>query len=340
MNNEDRFDLDFRELIKNDGPDVPEIVRTRVDETLASLPKHRPVRKKASYISIAAALLIGCVFGLGFVSPVVAQVLKQIPLIGFVFETAGDPGLQEANKEGFTIPVNQTGYDSGIKLTITEVLFDGARLSIGYLQESYFGSFQPERPNIFVNGKEINFSVGYTGKILGPTKVAGVMSIDPTEELPEKFNLEMRIDAVGIIPGNWEFKFPVSMGKSKLVAAPGITKSYADIELTVKKVTLAPSATNLKLQVKWPQNKYYLDFRLSDDRGMILQNFSMAGGGDSSNGIETMQYSASFAPVKEKPKFLILRTVLDEWNGNQNKPPASDIVTEVKELEVKIPLEW
>ena len=328
MDSEYKFDLAFRELVKNDNREVPEAVRNRVNEILSALPVRRPVLKKACYFSAAVVLVFCCVLGLGLISPAVAQALKQIPVISYVFEKAGDSGLQAVTMEGLATPINQTVSDNGIEITITEGVFDGARISIGYVQESYFGPMEIERPNIWVNGKKVNFGSGYAGKMLSPTKVAGIIYLDLLEDLPDSFTMEMVIDAVGIIPGKWDFKFPVSLGKSGLVTEPGITKSYKDIEITVKKVVLTPSATNLKMQIKRPP-KYYEDFRLYDDRGLMLQNFSGYGTSDSNNGFETMQVSTSFAPVWGKPKYLVLRPVIHKWGEDQKQPPSPDVVTEL-----------
>lgn len=70
-------------------------------------------------------------------SPVVAQVLKQIPIISSVLAAAGDPGHKQAITSGFGSQVDQTVSDNGIKVTVTEVLFDGARLSSDMLKSPF-----------------------------------------------------------------------------------------------------------------------------------------------------------------------------------------------------------
>lgn len=329
MDNEYKFDLQLRDLINRDTTQLPEVVKTRINDTLASLPSYQSF-KPVKYIAAVAILMLGLTFGLGLVSPAVAQVLKFVPIIGYVFETAGDSGLQDALKQGHVTPINQTVSNHGIKFTVTDGVFDGARLSIGYTQESLFGPLQIERPNIWVNGNKINFSAGYAGKLISPTKYAGVISIDPTVELPDKFDIRITIDAIGFVPGNWEYNFPVSIGKSRLVLNPGLIKTYDDIQMNVKKVTLAPSATNFKIEMNWP-HKYFSDFRLFDDNGRMLQNFSLAGAGNGSsqNGRETITYSASFAPVQNQPKYLILRPIINKWGENNNLSPSENTEAEL-----------
>ena len=321
----ENIDFEFRQIIKNEIIEVPEVVRERIDETISSLPERRHT-KKARFIAVAVLFLFGAFLGLGFISPAAAQILKTLPIVGFIFETAGDPGQQFALRQGESIPLNQTVTDNGIKLTLTEGIFDGARISIGYILESFFGALQVERPNIWVNGKKINFSTGYSAKVVGPTKIIGVMTIDPTEELPEDFDMQMIIDAIGIVPGKWEFKFPVTLGKSRLISEPGVTKSYQDLKVTVKKVILAPSATNLKLEVKQPRD-YYGNFRLYDDRGMMLQNLSLAVSGTSKDDFDIMQLSASFAPAPGKPKYLVLKSVANTF-ASQGQAPV-DVATDL-----------
>ncbi len=62
---------------------------------------------------------MGFTIGLGFVSPRVAQALRQVPLIGSIFELAGDPGMKNASTNGFATPVNETVTDAGISITVT-----------------------------------------------------------------------------------------------------------------------------------------------------------------------------------------------------------------------------
>ncbi|PKM47163.1 MAG: hypothetical protein CVV03_04750 [Firmicutes bacterium HGW-Firmicutes-8] len=134
MDSEYKFDLAFRELVKNDNREVPEAVRNRVNEILSALPMRQPVLKKVCYFSAAVVLVFCCVLGLGLISPVVAQALKQIPVISYVFEKAGDSGLQAAAMEGLATPINQTVSDNGIKITITEGVFDESIMKIsGYM---------------------------------------------------------------------------------------------------------------------------------------------------------------------------------------------------------------
>lgn len=174
------------------------------------------------------------------------------------------------------------------------------------------------------------------------------MSIDPTEELPESFDMEMRIDAFGVVPGKWLFKFPVAMEKVKLIQKPEITKSYKDITMTVRKVTLGQSATNFKIDMSWPWNKehpgYQTEFRVFDDRGMMLQDLSMAGSGYTGNGIETAQRSLSVAPVKGKPEYLIIKPILEVMpppapaGKTVTKQTGTSPVDVVTELTDKLPI--
>ncbi|WP_149093754.1 DUF4179 domain-containing protein [Paenibacillus terrae] len=63
--------------------------------------------------------------GSGFVSPAMAETLKNIPLIGSVFQYTYDNGLRTAGKSGLTTTIPLSETQDGVTLHIKEVMFDG-----------------------------------------------------------------------------------------------------------------------------------------------------------------------------------------------------------------------
>ncbi|WP_431087495.1 sigma-70 family RNA polymerase sigma factor [Paenibacillus sp. 8b26] len=66
--------------------------------------------------------------GSRFVSPAMAETLKNIPLIGSVFQYTYDNGLRTAGKSGLTTTLPLSETQDGVTLHIKEVMFDGLRL--------------------------------------------------------------------------------------------------------------------------------------------------------------------------------------------------------------------
>lgn len=80
-------------------------------------------------VSASAAIVLGgLVLGSGFVSPAMAETLKNIPLVGGVFKYTYDNGLRTAGKSGLTTKLPLSETQDGVTLHIKEVMFDGLRL--------------------------------------------------------------------------------------------------------------------------------------------------------------------------------------------------------------------
>lgn len=65
---EEKFDAEFKRKVKDINPEIPDIVKSRINDTLASLPSKRSWRKYG-YLSAVAALLIACFIGIRYIYP-------------------------------------------------------------------------------------------------------------------------------------------------------------------------------------------------------------------------------------------------------------------------------
>ncbi|MEH7236729.1 DUF4179 domain-containing protein [Bacillus sp. JJ1562] len=284
-----------------------------IQHTINENRKQKPRRKKivlTTIGSIAAAFIL--FLGSATFSPTLAKVASEIPLVGTFFNESGDEGLQIAGKSGLTQVVNQTAKDNGVTLTMNEIFYDGTRLTFGITHESLIAIGDIERPTILVNGKEINFGAGSTGKFITPSKYEIVMDIKPTEELPEKFDMKVIIDAVGLIPGNWEFEFPVKQSNEVTVIRPNTTNVIYDAEVTVESVKVGPAGTDLAVQVKVDPNNTEIDpymdlhFAMIDDHGRVLRSLTGSGHGEAIDGVEVANLDYLYTPIKEGVKSLTI----------------------------------
>ncbi|MEH7121887.1 DUF4179 domain-containing protein [Bacillus sp. JJ1773] len=264
-------------------------------------------KKVALYSFIAAVLGFGVFIGSASVSPVMAKIASNIPIIGTFFNDSLDEGLRLAGKKGLTQVINQSSKDNGITLTMNEIFYDGTRLTFGFTQESLFAIGQLERPTIEVNGKEINFSSSYSGEFVTPQKYKGIIDITATEELPEEFDMKIRIDAVGLIPGKWEFTFPVKQSNEVTVIRPQETKLIEGAEVEISSLKLGPAGTDLSVKVLKDEgnNKidpYSLNFYVIDDNGNVLDTVTGNGSGEKENGKEIADLKFLYSPLKESSK--------------------------------------
>ncbi|MEH7225328.1 DUF4179 domain-containing protein [Bacillus sp. JJ1566] len=303
---------EFNKELENIHVPVEKLDRI-IQQTINEHHKQKPRRKKiilTTIGSVAAAFIL--FLGSATFSPTLAKVASEIPLVGTFFNESGDEGLQIAGKSGLTQVVNQTAKDNGVTLTMKEIFYDGTRLTFGMTHESLFALGDIERPTILVNGKEINFSAGTTGKFSNPSKYEIVMDIKPTEDLPEEFDMKVIIDAVGLIPGNWEFEFPVKQSNEVTVIQLNKTNVIYDAEVTVETVKLGPAGTDLAIQIKSDPNNPKMDpyidlhFAMIDEQGRVLRSLSSSGHGDTIDGIELVNLDYLYTPIKDGVKRLTI----------------------------------
>ena len=96
--------------------------------------ENRFLKKTLVAASTAAALGLG-IIGSGFVSPVMADTLKQIPVVGSIFKDIDDKGLNVAEEKGLSTTPNQSVTHDGVTLTITDAYYDGSRLALAIERE-------------------------------------------------------------------------------------------------------------------------------------------------------------------------------------------------------------
>lgn len=134
--------------------EVPKNIRDNQQQTYAQLekkslpsPSLHIRRKKFRYTAATAiaALSLGVVvFCSGFVSPVMADKLSQIPVVGSIFERSSDAGLQAASRLGLVHDTSSQDTHEGVTVRASDIIYDGIRLSVGLQREgrSFEGSFQ------------------------------------------------------------------------------------------------------------------------------------------------------------------------------------------------------
>ncbi|MEH7381020.1 DUF4179 domain-containing protein [Bacillus sp. JJ1533] len=303
---------EFKNELENIHVPVDKLDRI-IQQTINDNRKQKPRSKKivlTTVGSVAAAFIL--FLGSATFSPTLAKVASEIPLVGTFFNESGDEGLQIAGKSGLTQVINQTAKDNGVTLTMNEIFYDGTRLTFGMTHESLVAIGDIERPTILVNGKEINFSAGTSGKFITPSKYEVVMDIKPTEDLPEEFEMKVIIDAVGLLPGKWKFEFPVKQSNEVTVIQLNKTNVIYDAEVTVESIKVGPAGTDLAIQIKSDPNHTkmdpYLDlhFAMIDDQGRVLRSLSGSGHGETIDGVEVANLDFLYTPIKDGVKSMTI----------------------------------
>lgn len=315
--------------------ELPEIVRHRIDETLASLPDSRrpanPSRlRNRMVLSAVLASSVACLMIVGFTVPSFAEVLREAPVIGSVFKRVGDATLQSAHEKGIVTEINQSATDQGYEVNITEVLFDGSQLSIGYVLSS--DKELPEQtnphPSIEINGERLGtYGSSGSGDRIDAYSYAGLVYVFPAATLPESFDFGLTFRQFGDIKGKWAFTFPVKKQTAgNKVIMPMQAKTYGDTTILIEKVSFAATATEIVGRTIQPSAKGeagLVEFEVVDDKGNRLEGISYTGNGDWFKGL--------FASVTDMPQSITIRPV--RRHQTQFDPAT------MKGLEITIPVE-
>jgi hypothetical protein len=109
-----------------------EQIMNRIEYAEATIPPRGRLLRKTIAAAGAAVILGVCTLAAGFISPAWAETLRQLPVLGSIFEYSEDPGLMLAAKNGMATAPGLSVTHDGVTLSVTDVFYDGTRLDIGF----------------------------------------------------------------------------------------------------------------------------------------------------------------------------------------------------------------
>ncbi|MFE3574513.1 DUF4179 domain-containing protein [Lysinibacillus sp. NPDC059133] len=242
--------------------------------------KSKKVWKTAIVSSIASVALI---LGSGFISPKMANVLADVPLIGFMYNIVEyDKGLQTALSDENKVKLNKTVTSNGIAITVEEIVYDGTRLNVIFSMPEYM-DIAPGF--LYVNGRELN--TGESLRVLEDQDgFRGLWEFPINEELPDEFDLTLKFLQVGSTEGEWVFSTPIKKVKNdshKLVA--GQSGKVNDIPFGVESVEASTTSTKIKVKFAATMDKLFsekagVEATIMDQNGTPLTVLHQSGSGD------------------------------------------------------------
>jgi hypothetical protein len=354
------FDLEKQlKTYKESDTTMSPLVRARLNEVYTSIadspakPAKRPPRtwKHRTTIAATAATVLGiAVFASGFVSPVMAQSIRSIPLIGTIFESVGQEfGIQRAVDSGLYSTADSTVSYQDIKLHVSETVFDGERALFALNVSS------PQLKNgvLTANGEKIelqnaihDFNVKINDKVVGengfyfgggekhPNTLILEQMFDSTSaaDLPDSINAELSITIEGI---NHEFKLDVPLTKSTkniVHLEPKQTLTNDSLSFTLSEVDITPITTNVQFSLsalgktKLSEDEemaFMTNYQLAvyDDKGNLLSGLN--GNREMENNEKGNKATATynFASAQQRPSYLVFK--LFRPDGNESFPYAS-----------------
>jgi hypothetical protein len=319
MSNPFNMDQKLKEQAK-ERPVMSELVRNRIDATLESLPetshtmktKHakHPSRlqkglRRTAAATIAAGVLGVTVFASGFVSPAMADSLRNIPLVGSLFSSIeADMGLKNAGNEGLTTMVNSTVAYQDVKLEVLETVYDGTRAAFlvqftapNLNQGKYDNGKDIVKlsngiDNVFFNVNGSRQDTGLFYSSIGETQPNMLLfeQVIPSEQnsaFPDQFDAEIKLTLQGI---DHEFKLNIPFTKSTddiQHVLPDTTISNGLYTAAVTEANVTPITTRISttislnnkstLTAQDEEQLRHIGFAIFDDQGRQLTALSGEG---------------------------------------------------------------
>ncbi|WP_078554349.1 DUF4179 domain-containing protein [Bacillus alkalicellulosilyticus] len=298
----------------------PDEISKRINHTLQQLPKRRHPYSKLYYSTVAASLAFLFTLAVSFFSPAVADTMRSVPIIGSVFDTVGNIGVQRGNDQGLTILLGEHVETEGHRITFTESLYDGAEIHIGYIIESLDPAVPiahypfPSDIDLTINGRwEGNYGMGGRGELLDNGNYAGTINISFRDEIPDHFLL-------GISPrhGNsWKVELPVELQGDNKFFLVNETMETEDLTIHYDKITFFNTSTEIAFRqitdiptIDDEDPYMHLSFMVVDNEGRVLQPFGGGGGGSPQENKFVKSYKYNFEPLELVPDFITIKPYL------------------------------
>ncbi|MED4957623.1 DUF4179 domain-containing protein [Paenibacillus macerans] len=250
------------------GEIMDKIGEMNMSRTRKHAANNRKVWKRTVVAASAAAILGGGIIGSGFVSPAMAEALKQVPVFGTIFKGTTEEAVKAAMDQGLVKDPNLSVTHDGVTLKLRDLLYDGTRLSFvldreGVDLENTIAPFteqeKPEDqlpkgyiktggPKIFIDGKEFSnkeaTSLGYGDFPPRDNALRAEWQLNDKTAWGNEFELTIRTEVTGVDEA-FEFKVPVKIADNAVLLKPNATKTYEDFSYTVNELVITPVTTRL-----------------------------------------------------------------------------------------------
>ncbi len=210
-----------------------------------------------------AALIAMTAMGASFTAPVAvaAQADEQATSVdspSMLIDDIWHWGLTQAVKRGLASKVNQSVTRNGVTITVKEILFNEAELSIGYTVHVAEGQQRPRSSGtimIWIGGENyIENSI--SSKEIDSQTTAHIVSLPNMGQFPNEFELKLQEfrsfeQTSQSLPDQWELTIPIKKDtRETTVLKPLRTMSSGDTTYTVKEIAITPSGTAVKFELE------------------------------------------------------------------------------------------
>jgi hypothetical protein len=303
---------------------------------------------KKSLVAAAAAAVLGAgIIGSGFISPVMAETLKQIPVVGSIFKGIDDKGLNAAEEKGLSTAPNLSVTHDGVTLKVTDAYYDGSRLAFAIEREGIdkdkmmaemiiepiefdpevkeqqyakvtmnqsekglLGSAEVKLPN----GKEVESQMSSFGDVEGKKNAIlyDYRNLNNVEALGDEFELSITVPVTQIAEP-FEIKVPVKKVTEGIIKLDlNQTKEAEEFSYTITKLELTPATSRLQLseEGKAPTVKEKDGYTTSEMFYEIVDELGNAFSSSGSFNLPAIVYpmvDKDFSPFPQTPKTITVK---------------------------------
>lgn len=339
---------------------MDDLRKKRLKKNLLKQVKGKKARNSFKHKAIAASLIIAVTL----ISVNIPAFAKNISEFKSVIQALIGYGVpKEGEYEKYSNSINKSVTDKGITLTINEVVCDDTELMIAYTIKTqdnikkivkevkeatgiYFSLGQ----YIKIDGKEPRGGSSSDGKYLDRNTYINSDSIDIGDmNLKNKFNVNLNVNNIYGVEGNWNFKFSLSkdeISKHINVFKPNKKVNFNDAFVNVEKVSFTPINTTItvtgnykdksqeaskkrqeafKKEMAAGQNLYgYDEWFVFDDKGneITLKGSTSDGGQNASS--KDFTYNLNLVALKSIPKYLTVIPYKINFDKEEYKKYKSD----------------
>ncbi|MBK1811690.1 DUF4179 domain-containing protein [Clostridium sp. YIM B02505] len=318
MNNTSKFDESIYSFLNYSDLDEDEFDDFLLDDFKSKKIKRR-LNKKLNNNKIKTAYIASTLIFLSFTIVLFNNSAFASSVIHSINTTIKSLQGDFANYDKFGSPLNDSRVDNGITLTIDNISSDGNEIYI-----MYKATGDKDFNNIFDHGLGISakfaidgsdplssYSYGETGTITDANNYSGILKIDmPTKSLKKIFYLNMHVESVGNVNGNWDFKFKIdntNINASTKKYKINKTINLGDSSFNLKSIEINPISTIIKI------DGGLQDFFLLDDKDKLIKSKS-----GNSNRIDTTLSFRNLIDMNTKTLTFIPYGHAEDYN---NYPP-------------------
>lgn len=228
-------------------------ISTEADGKIKMTLENLPEPKKTKRFNIAAAVIIFVCIGTLF-STTVFQA-KAESIIKSVFGYFIKDNKLNDNYDKYAEAVNKTAINNGVEVTIDNIVSDSVGVTIGYSlkTDKAIKGADLGITKLLINGKEVSFeSATSYYKEISSGQYVGYEAFK-VKDLPKNFKLEVDINSIGDISGQWNFRLDTSkaeIDKNTFVTTSSFQKVSNNGILNISKIISTPLNTYVELTYK------------------------------------------------------------------------------------------